>query len=154
MSTDIRKKMWEALASKPNVMLSLQGSNDHSEPMHVQLDKNADSEFWFFTTKTNRVAKGGPAMVHFSSKGHDIFACIRGTLVVENRAEVIDKYWSNPVSAWYDEGRDDPQLLVMRMELQDAEIWSADPSVKGMFKLLTGQKVDPDQMGDHAKVDV
>ena len=154
MSTDMSKAMWEALADSPNVMLGLTGTNDHSEPMRVQLDKDANREFWFYTTTTNRVAKGGPAMVQFSSKGHDLFACISGTLVPETRPEIIDKYWSKPVSAWYEKGKDDPSLLMMRMELKDAEIWTADPSIKGMFKLFTGKQIDPDEMGDHARVNV
>jgi general stress protein 26 len=152
MSTDISKEMWKAMDESPNVMLSLIDSNEHAEPMRVQLDKEADSEFWFYTTQSNRVAKGGRAMVQFVSKGHDVFACISGNLVPETRQEIIDKYWSKPVSAWYENGKEDPELLMLRMDLKDAEIWSADPSIKGMFKLFTGKKVNPDEMGKHGHV--
>ena len=93
-------------------------------------------------------------MIHFASKGHDVFACIRGTLVTENRKEIIDKYWSNPVEAWYEEGKEDPHLLMLRFELNDAEIWDADPSLKGVFKMLTGKNVKPDEMGDHGTVNL
>ena len=86
-------------------------------------------------------------MVHFASKGHDVFACIRGNLTVESRKEVIDKYWSNPVEAWFEKGKDDPSLLMLRFELIDAEVWDADPSLKGMFKMLTGKTVKPEEMG-------
>ncbi|AXR06034.1 pyridoxamine 5'-phosphate oxidase family protein [Salinimonas sediminis] len=154
MSSDIRTKMWKAMADSPNVMVSLVGKDQHAEPMRAQLDKEANSEFWFYTTKTNRIAEGGKAMVHFSSKGHDVFACIRGTLVTETRQEIIDKYWSNPVEAWYDKGKDDPSLLMLRLELDDAEIWQADPGFKGMFKMMTGKTIEPDEMGDHDRVNL
>lgn len=149
---DIRTRMWKALSDSPNVMLSLDASREHAEPMHAILDEDADGEFWFYTTKTNRAAAGGPAMAQFSSKGHDVFACIRGTLVDETRKEIIDKYWSKPVSAWFEGGKDDPKLKMMRFDLQDAEIWLADPGFKGVFKLLTGKKVDPSEMGEHETV--
>ena len=152
MSTDIRTKMWKAMADSPNVMLSLTGSDAPSEPMRAQLDKDADSEFWFYTTDSNRVASGGKAMVHFSSKGHDLYACIRGTLVQETRDEIIDKYWSNPVEAWYEKGKEDPSLRMMRFELDDAEIWEADPSFKGMFKMMSGKDIKPEELGEHDKV--
>jgi len=97
MSSDIKKTMWKAMSDSPKVMVSLVGEDMHAEPMYAQLDKDADSEFWFYTSRDNRIAKGGKAMVHFASKGHDVFACIRGNLTVESRKEVIDKYWSNPV---------------------------------------------------------
>lgn len=152
MSHDIKTAMWEAMSSSPNVMVSLTGKNTHSEPMRAQLDKHANSEFWFYTTKDNRIAEGGEAMVQFASKGHDVFACIRGTLVQETRQDIIEKYWSNGVEAWYEKGKDDPNLLMLRFNLADAEIWEADPSLKGMFKLMTGKTISPDEMGDHDKV--
>jgi len=99
MSSDIKKAMWKAMSDSPKVMVSLIGEDMHAEPMYAQLDKEADGEFWFYTSRDNRIAKGGKAMVHFASKGHDVFACIRGTLTVESRKEIIDKYWSNPVEA-------------------------------------------------------
>jgi len=152
MSEDIRKKMWKAMADSPNVMVSLTGNDEHAEPMHAVLDKEADSEFWFYTKKGNRIAPGGKAMVHFSSKGHDIFACISGELIKEERQAIIDKYWSKQVAAWYENGKDDPELLMLRLDLQDAEIWHADPGIKGMYKLMTGKNIDPEEMGDHANV--
>lgn len=154
MSTDIRTKMWKAMADSPNVLLSLTGNEEPAEPMRAQLDKDADSEFWFYTTKSNRAASGGKAMVHFSSKGHDIFACIRGTIVEETRQEIIDKYWSNAVEAWYEEGKDDPSLKMLRFELDDAEIWEADPGLKGMFKLMTGKDIHEEEMGEHDRVNL
>ena len=154
MSDDIKTKMWKAMSQSPKVMVSLVNKDMHAEPMYAQLDNDADGRFWFYTTKDNRIAQGGKAMIHFASKGHDVFACIRGTLVTESRSEIIDKYWSNPVEAWYEEGKDDPSLLMLRFELDDAEIWDADPSIKGVFKMLTGKNVQPEEMGDHIKVDL
>lgn len=154
MSDDIKTKMWKAMSQSPKVMVSLVNKDMHAEPMYAQLDSDADGRFWFYTTKDNRIAQGGKAMIHFASKGHDVFACIRGTLVTESRSEIIDRYWSNPVEAWYEEGKDDPSLLMLRFELDDAEIWDADPSIKGVFKMLTGKNVQPEEMGDHKKVDL
>lgn len=154
MSDDIKTKMWKAMSQSPKVMVSLVNKDMHAEPMYAQLDSDAHGRFWFYTMKDNRIAQGGKAMIHFASKGHDVFACIRGTLVTESRSEIIDRYWSNPVEAWYEEGKDDPSLLMLRFELDDAEIWDAEPSIKGVFKMLTGKNVQPEEMGDHKKVDL
>ncbi|WP_137167500.1 pyridoxamine 5'-phosphate oxidase family protein [Salinimonas lutimaris] len=154
MTADIRTTMWKAMADSPNVMVNLTAKYQHAEPMRAQLDEDADSEFWFYTTKTNRIAEGGEAMVQFASKGHDVFACIRGVLVKEDRQEIIDKYWSNAVEAWYEKGKEDPSLQMMRLELKDAEIWQADPGFKGIFKMLRGKNVEPEEMGEHEKVNL
>ena len=112
-STDeIRKDMWKAMADSPYVMLGLDGDRRHFEAMYAVLDKDADSEFWFYTKRSNRAAGGGNATVTFVSKGHDLFASIEGRLTEETRQDIKDKYWTSQVEAWYDQGRQDPELLI------------------------------------------
>ena len=149
---EVRKEFWESLADSPFVMLALDNDRKHSIPMRAQLDKDANSAIWFYTSRDNRLAKGGPAMMQFVSKGHDLFACVSGNLTEETNDAIIDKHWSKPVEAWYEQGRQDPSLLMLRLDLGDAEIWEADPGVVGMFKMMTGMTMNGDEMGDHAKV--
>ena len=47
-------------------------------------------------------------------------------------------------------GRDDPELMMLRFEIDSAEVWTADPGVLGKFKLLTGSPVSAGDVGDHA----
>lgn len=150
--TEIKEEFWEELSDSPFVMVGLESDLKHSIPMKAVLDKDANSCFWFYTSKQNRLAKGGPAMVQFASKGHDVFACIAGTLVEENDPAIIDKYWSNSVEAWYDQGRQDADLLMLRFDLGSAEIWEADPGLVGVFKMVTGSKMKPEDLGSHARV--
>lgn len=144
--------MWNAMSDSPFIMIGLNSSAGHQEPMTAQLDEDAESAFWIYTTAANRIASGGPAKAQYVSKGHDLFACIYGHLVVETDPKIIDRYWSKHVASWYPDGRNDANLRMMRFELQDAEIWTVDPGITGKLKLLTGARVDPDKMGDHAKL--
>ena len=155
-STDeIRKDMWKAMADSPYVMLGLDGDRRHFEAMYAVLDKEADSEVWFYTKRGNRAAGGGNATVTFVAKGHDLFASIEGRLTEETREDIKDKYWSSQVEAWYDQGRRDPELLMLRFDLSDAEIWETDQSLLGKLKLITGQTIKGDeQSGSHARTGV
>lgn len=148
----LRERMWQAMADSPFLMVERVDSGDHALPMTAQLDKDANGTFWFYTRKDNRLAGGGPAMAQFIAKGHDLFACISGRLETETDPAVIDRYWSNQVEAWYDEGRNDPNLLMLRFDLDDAEIWEADGTIKGLFKMLTGARVKKGEVGTHAEV--
>ncbi|TYK67078.1 pyridoxamine 5'-phosphate oxidase family protein [Colwellia echini] len=149
MSSKITQQMWEEIAESPYLMLSLSRSNEHSEPMRAQLDKNANNCFWFYTTKDNRIASGGNAMAQFVSKDHKLFACISGNLIEEVSSTIIDKFWSKGVEAWYQDGKEDPSLKMMRFELLTAEIWTVEPSVTGMLKLATGVTIKASEMGEH-----
>ena len=152
MSDDIKKNFWKALDASPFVMVGLNGSTDHSVPMNAQLDKDADSAFWFLTATDNRLAAGGPAMAQFAAKGHDLFACISGTLHPETDRAVLDKLWNNSIEAWYEGGKSDPKLVLLRFDLDNAEIWTADPGIKGLFKMATGMTMKEGDLGKHAEV--
>ncbi|MFY9349999.1 pyridoxamine 5'-phosphate oxidase family protein [Sphingobium sp.] len=149
---EIRDRFWKELSESPFLMVGLIGSTEHSLPMTAQLDPAANHCFWFYTSKDNRLAPGGPAMAQFSAKDHDLFACIEGTLTPETDPAVIDRYWSKQVEAWYPGGRSDPNLLMLRYDLGTAEIWLADLSLKGVFKMMFGGDVRAEMKGKHAEV--
>lgn len=152
MSDDIRKIMWEAMAESPVLMVKLDTGRDHAEPLIAQLDPDARGAFWFYTSKDNRIAPGGPAMAQFVARDHKLFCCISGDLTEETDLEVIDRYWSATTETWYERGRDDPSLLMMRFDLKDAEIWRPDNSLKGLFRLMSGRADAPREMGVHETV--
>ena len=149
---DITKRFWRELEKSPYLMVGLEGSHQHSLPMTAQLDKNANHAFWFYTSRDNRLAPGGPAMAQYADQGHYLFACIAGTLVEETDRAVIDRYWSKEVEAWYPGGRNDPNLLMLRFDLGKAEIWLADMSLKGIFRMMLGRSIKDEEKGKHAEV--
>ena len=71
------------------------------------------------------------AMASFASKGHDLFASLRGTLQIMNEPATIERFWSPMVAEWYD-GKDDPKLALARFDVEDAKIWLSD--VEGLLK--------------------
>lgn len=155
MSHDVKQDFWFALARSPILMVRLDAGGDHALPMTAQLDDTLGpalgGAIWFFTRRDNRLAPGGPAMAQFVAEGHDLFACLSGRIVPETDAGMIDRFWSEGVAAWYEGGRDDPALLMLRMELDDIEIWTRDISLKGFFKLLTGRTLAPGETGEHVR---
>lgn len=148
---EVRERMWEKMAKSPFLMVKLMGSEDHAQPMTAQLDEEVEGKFWFYTQKDNRLAPGGPAMAQYVSKDHKIFACIHGNLVEETDPAVIDRYWSNMVQAWFPQGQNDPNLKMLRFELDDAEIWEGDESALGFFKMLVGAKIEGGEVGRHVE---
>jgi len=54
------------------------------------------------------------------------------------------------VEAWFPGGKSDPNLLMLRFEIDDAEVWTADMGVSGYLKMLTGSAIQPSEAGEHA----
>jgi general stress protein 26 len=143
---DLRQKFWRAFADSPFAMLQLDNDPDSAAPMTAQLDIDADHAIWFFTDRNNRFARMGPTTVTFSSKGHDLFARFHGVLSEETSRERLDKQWSKFVEAWFPGGKNDPNLLMLRMDLGDASIWAAELGVIGTAKMALGIDVS-DEVG-------
>jgi len=138
---ELRNDFWEAFADSPYVMLQLDADPASAAPMTAQLDKDANRAIWFFTSRDNRFAAMGPATAMFAAKGHDLFARFAGTLVEETSRERLDKQWSNFVEAWFPGGKDDPNLLMLRMDLGDASIWSGELGTLTTAKMALGMDV-------------
>src|SRR5262245_34249941 len=117
MKKELREEFWQAFEKSPFIMIRLDGAHGHAEPMTAQLDREALHTIWFFASRNNRISAGGRAMGQFSAKGHDLFACLAGTLVEEADKARIDKHWSKEVEAWFPAGRNDPNLLMLRFEI-------------------------------------
>lgn len=150
MDKDVQERFWKAFQASPFIMMKLNDAVGHAEPMTAMLDKDAHHAVWFFTKRTNRIGAGGPAMGQVMAKGHDVFACISGHLVEETNPEVREKHWNNAVEAWFPEGKADPSVLMLRYEIEDAEVWTADMGLKGAYKLMTGKPIEAEEAGEHA----
>ena len=112
----LTEKLWKALKSDMTVMLGLTGVEEgHSQPMTAQLDDDAarGGPIWFFTaTDTDLVKAMGErhrSVMHFASKGHEVFASLHGELVRDNDRATIDRLWNRFVAAWFEGGKDDPR---------------------------------------------
>jgi general stress protein 26 len=147
----IKTDFWKKLEDSPFLMLGLENGGHH-EPLTAQLDKDQVDTIFFFIGKDNRAASGGPAMAQFVSKGHDFFACIKGTARIDNDQAMIDKLWDKTVEAWFPGGKDDPNLALLRFDLEDAEMWETDMSLTGRVKMLFGGSIRTDESGSHARV--
>jgi general stress protein 26 len=143
---DIEKKFWKALKSDRTVMLGVAGAdNSHTRPMTALLDGD-EGPIWFFGSKesalaSNLVAGGhNAAVMVFAAKDHDLFASVHGSLSVETDRAIVERLWNPFVAAWYT-GKDDPKMLLMRLNPSEGQIWLDGSGVVAGIKMLLG--VDP-----------
>lgn len=143
---ELEEKFWKALESDRTMMLGLDGVEDgHTRPM-TGLCEDGQGPIWFFTSVDNGIVKQlngtGRAIATFTSKGHDVFATVHGSLARDDDRAVIDRLWNPYVAAWY-EGKDDPKLALLRLDTEQAEIWLDGSSMIAGIKMMLG--IDPKQ---------
>lgn len=156
---ELEAKFWKALKSDMTMMLGLDGVEDgHARPMTAQIEGD-HGPIWFFTAKDQQIVRklepGARAIATFTSKGHDLFATLHGTLSLETDRAVVDRLWNRYVAAWFEGGKDDPKLALLRLDPEGAEIWEDASSLVAGIKMLLGLGDPKEEYKDQvAKVDL
>jgi general stress protein 26 len=140
---EIERKFWRALRSDMTLMLGLKGAG-HAQPMTAQFDDDTPGNtLWFFTSNESDLVHAldtrHAAIAHFASKGHDLFAAIDGELTLDNDRAMIERLWNPYVDAWFEGGKNDPKVALLRFVPGDAQIWLNDHSFLAGVKLLLGR---------------
>jgi general stress protein 26 len=137
---------WERLESEMTMMLGLDGVEDgHARPMTAQFDGEDRKHIYFFPSKDHAIVekldKNDRAIATFTSKNHELFATLHGSLRVENDRATLDRLWNKYVAAWYKGGKDDPKLALLQLSAERAEIWEDASSLIAGIKATLG--IDP-----------
>ncbi|HSR65837.1 MAG TPA: pyridoxamine 5'-phosphate oxidase family protein [Xanthomonadaceae bacterium] len=155
---ELEDKLWEALKSDRTVMLGLDGAEGgHARPMTAQFEERR-GPIWFFSARDHALVRdldrGGAAHVSFVAKDHGLFASLGGELRLDTDRAVLDRLWNPFVAAWYEGGKDDPNLALLRFDADHAEIWENASSLLAGLKLLFGADPKRDYAGKVARVDL
>lgn len=162
----LRKKLWKELQSDRTMMLGLQGvADDRTRPMTAQVDlpdgadKDDGGPIYFFASKEEGVGRdlveGARAVATFVSKGHGLFAHMHGTLHESKDRAVIDRLWNPIVDSWYKDGKEDPNLILIRFKAARAEVWDSDglgtlkaAALKWAFDVDPGDELKKEHQAD------
>lgn len=143
----LRDRFWKALKSDVTMMIGLEGIEDgHARPMAAQFEHEY-GPIWFFTTPHNallpKLKFGNRAVATFTSRDHDLFATLHGSVCLESDCSVLKRLWNPTVAAWFGGGKDDPtpKVELLKFKPERAEIWVNECSFVAGVKMLFG--VDP-----------
>ena len=158
---EIETKFWKALGDDRVAMLGLAGIDaGQSQPMSAQLleeHQEHGGPIWFFTSKDTDLARalgqGQQAQLHFSSKGHELFAAVHGELAAVDDRAIVDRLWNRFIAAWF-EGKEDPKLLLLRFDPDHAQIWLNENSALAGIRIVLGRDPKKDYQRKVADVDL
>ncbi len=130
-----------------------------SRPMSTQ-QSESDGDLWFFsyhnTAKVDELERDRRVNLSYSSGDKNTWISVSGTAnVVHDRAK-MDELWSPILKAWFPDGVEDPNLALLKVEVEQAEYWDTASGkvvqMVGFVKaLVTGNEFNP---GDNVKLDL
>lgn len=144
---------WKRLDDINSGMLGL-AEDPRLIPMSHYAEPGANI-LWFITAKGTDLVKslspGGKSAIHAVSDADEgLYARIEGRLSLSADKQKLDELWNAVASSWFEEGRQDPDIQLLRFDVTEAEVWATAGKLSFLYEIakskVTGQKPD---MGDH-----
>lgn len=132
------------------MLTTIDGGVLRSRPMATQKTE-FDGTLWFLTGadthKDNEIKKDNRVNVSYAAPDENSYVSVSGTAEILRDQAKIDELWSPFHKAWFPEGKDDPNIRVIRITVEQAEYWDSSSStfvqLAGFLKaLVTGKQAD------------
>jgi len=119
-----------------------------SRPMATQ-ETDFDGVLWFFTSrqthKAEEIEKDNRVNVSYSDADDNRYVSLAGTAELTDDRAKMAELWSPKYLAWFPKGLEDPNLILLKVTVEQAEYWDATSSALveafGLLKsLVTGER--------------
>lgn len=156
----LRDALFDALDDERAGMLGLSDTEDHMQPMTHFTDREAGC-LWFITSRETDLARhleAGAHKAHFTltARNGKLYACMSGFLARVHDAQKLEDLWSPTASMWFDGGKDDPEVLLLQMRLDEAAVWMNEAgALRFGIEMVRGATSEHDpNVGEHGVVDL
>lgn len=136
-----------------------QSGQMHARPMAIA-DLKPDADAYFATSiqspKISEIQNYPEVLVSFQSATQ--FASVRGTATIVKDQALIDDLWSEAWRVWFPGGKDDPDLVLIKVEARKGEFWDNSGLhglsyvFEGIKAVVKGEKPASDKGGAHANI--
>lgn len=127
-----------------------------SRPMAMQ-QADFDGNLWFFTGRHSELGSDLEAEqrvnINVARADSGVYISVSGRgEFVEDPAKAR-RLWSNAYRAWFPKGLDDPDLQLMKVEVEKAEYWeSPNSAVVPIYSAIkAGLSEEREPIGEHGK---
>ena len=133
------------------------GGNLRSRPMSTQ-QAEFDGDVWFITSNDTTMAaeirRDNRVNVSYAQPDKQRYISVSGTAeLVYDRAR-IDEFWSPIYKAYFPDGKDDPNLRLVKIKVDKAEYWDSKgliPTVIAFAQALAGKE---SELSENEKIEL
>ncbi len=143
---------WSHLDGVQAGMLAI--GNARPVPMSHYADREARA-LWFITAKGTDLVDATrdgvkPARYILASGNGKLYARIDGHATLSNDRAKLDEIWNVIADSWFEDGKTDGDLALVRVDLNEAEVWITNGGMRFLYEIAKAQMTDekPD-MGTH-----
>lgn len=128
----------------------------YAVPMSRQ-ELDEQGNIWYLLSSESEtyhnLEKNKNLSILFSDTSNFNFLSLNGQAEISQDQARIDKYWNKMVEVWFEKGKEDPRIRVLKVVPSEAHYWDNKTNkLVTMFKVLssavTGQKLDIGREGE------
>lgn len=112
----------------------------HARPMHIA-SKEPDADLWFVTAahsgKVGEIQQDSQVAVTMQDASR--YLSISGKAVLVRDRAKIEQLWQESWRVWFPEGKDDPDLALLKIDSGTAEFWDNSGSLKLKYLFRAGK---------------
>lgn len=121
-----------------------------TRPMSVQ-EVDDDGNFWFLSAKDSNknweINEDPRVQLFFANTGSSEFLSVYGHASMYTDRQRIEDIWSPVAKAWFQQGKDDPNISVIKVSPEDAYYWDTKNNkavslIKIMASVVGGRTMD------------
>jgi general stress protein 26 len=116
------------------------GGAPHARPMQIA-EAGDDGELYFATSLDSaklRDIETDPRVMLTMQEG-SVYVSLTGTAHPTTDRELINRLWSEAWQVWFPEGKDDPNIVILCVEPEEAEYWD-NSGAEGVAYAMTALK--------------
>jgi general stress protein 26 len=123
----------------------------HSRPMSVNNEIEPNGDLWFFTYasthKVFEIDRHQQVNVSFAAPDQQRYVSMSGTAELVRDRNKMQELWQPQLKAWFPQELDEPDIALIKVNVERAEYWDAPSSFVahaiGLVKAITtGEKAD------------
>ena len=133
----------------------------HSRPMVTaafERNEHFVGTIWFYSKKeslkVHDIEEEKEILITYAHPASQDYVVIHGLAGIERDKLKIVTLWNSKLKEWFPKGVEDPEMVMIKIDVLNAEIWDAPPSktgkILGMVKsLVTGHPYDKKKIKSH-----
>jgi general stress protein 26 len=157
--SETTEKLWELIKDIHIAMLTTADSTGalYSRPMATQ-QTQFTGDLWFLTgqhsEKVEEIRADAHVNLTYTDAKNSRFVSLSGRADISKDRAKIDELWNTMYKAWFPNGKDDPEISVLKVHVAEAEYWETPSSAAVRYYRILKRAATGGQskVGEHEKL--
>ncbi|MHA7873955.1 pyridoxamine 5'-phosphate oxidase family protein [Roseivivax sp.] len=154
MATDLKDMFWKRMDDVQAGLLSAAGERPVPMAPHADRDEKA---LWFITARGSAADRAGhsgdDASFQVADPKANLYANLDGKITIVDDGDKLDEIWSAVAGAWFEDGRNDEAVRLVKFTPHEGEVWATEKSAGFLYEIARAQVSNrtPDA-GEHGRL--